>query len=187
MTMENISISQGSLTNFKPPYIVGYQGHVPKVNTTTKCLGKSFAASTDIAVEKDRVKLQNQKLEQYLGINPKGEKDPTYDRSHLFGDDFTVSGYGGHIPRHRQTLGQSFKFTSQEAIDKFQNEYPAGTGIADPKMTRSMNDLTTIDFSTGAKKSYSIKQGVIYPIQIPRYGGFIPGQKFRFGHNRFSD
>ena len=79
-------------------------GHVPKVNTTTKCLGKSFAASTDIAVEKDRVKLQNQKLEQYLGINPKGEKDPTYDRSHLFGDDFTVSGYGGHIPRHR--LGQ---------------------------------------------------------------------------------
>ncbi|XP_063726736.1 ciliary microtubule inner protein 2B-like [Symsagittifera roscoffensis] len=170
------------------PYIVGYQGHVPEVNTTTKCLGRSFAATAEDTVNKDRVKLQREKKEIYLGINPRGEKFPSYDRSHLYGPEWAIAGYDGHIPRYIQTLGKSFKYTSQEAIDKFQNEHSPRKSkstreTGSSEMSKSVNDLSGL----GVDSQKSLKPGSIYPIIIPRYGGFVPGQKFRFGHSRYYD
>ena len=85
-------------------------GHVPEVNTTTKCLGRSFAATAEDTVNKDRVKLQREKKEIYLGINPRGEKFPTYDRSHLYGPEWAIAGKSLKLLSHWEAHKTKFSF-----------------------------------------------------------------------------
>ena len=65
---------------------------MPLVESSQKALGKDFATVHDIGVDPERSERQKQKRDIYWGVSSEAATVSTSERSHLYGDNYTVRG-----------------------------------------------------------------------------------------------
>ena len=88
-------------------------------------------------------------------------------------DKYFVSGYTGFCPRSRSLLGMGYPEITHKALNKFTDEL---------KNRKALQRQPTI---ISRPLDVCEPSPVIYPQyngMVPHYTGYIPGEKFRFGH-----
>uniref|UniRef100_H2XN32 Ciliary microtubule inner protein 2B n=1 Tax=Ciona intestinalis TaxID=7719 RepID=H2XN32_CIOIN len=86
------------------------------------------------------------------------------------------SGFAGHVPFYKDLGGQGFPEVTTRALKEFSRERSRYKDLMQRNITtQSLTRPSSI-------KRNAVSAPPSYSGLIPRYAGYVPGQKFRFGH-----
>nr|XP_039258387.1 protein FAM166B-like [Styela clava] len=95
-------------------------------------------------------------------------------------EKYFKSGYAGHVPFYKDLAGNSYPVVTNQALKMFTDDLTRTKEQKDKTLSHDVINKRRTPrppLMTSKPKVYLVDSGI-----IPRYGGYVPGQKFRFGH-----
>jgi hypothetical protein len=170
--------------------VPGYTGYIPKKENYfgQRAAKICRAAAEDFTITMNEIDRKRKELvprppmtpkhedaKPYVSLNHKQHSVSPYFMAATQDKDKTfVSGYTGFIPRSRSRFAQTYPNLTHEALKEFTKEQQRVKTYENKPLAIPINRTST-------KRHDSVQQIYVDDGLLPRYTGYLPGHKFRFG------
>ncbi|XP_078485053.1 ciliary microtubule inner protein 2B [Ciona intestinalis] len=133
---------------------------------------------------KHRLPLKQIRTFQYINPSKKQNTGKPYFLEDGHPEKNFKSGFAGHVPFYKDLGGQGFPEVTTRALKEFSRERSRYKDLMQRNITaQSLTQPSSIKRNVvSAPPSCNEQIFLIDSGLIPRYAGYVPGQKFRFGH-----